>query len=59
MLHRKRANTCELSFEMSHRDNMAQSQREWENDSTIDLSNFFPWLEAREEMEEMKEIMSH
>lgn len=59
ILHRKRVNICELSFQMSHRNDMAQSQREWEKDSTIDLSRFFPWLGATEEMEEMKQMMSH
>lgn len=28
-------------------------------DRTIDLSRLFPWSEAKEEMEKMKEMMSH
>lgn len=44
ILHRKRVNTCGLSFQTSHRNDMAQSQREWEKDSTIDLSRFFPMV---------------
>lgn len=61
MFHRKCANTCEPSFGPSHRNDLASTdrEREWEKDSTIDLSRLFPWSGAREETEEMKQMMSH
>lgn len=37
----------------------SERKREWEKNSTIDLSRLFPWSAAREEMEEVKEMMSH